>query len=359
MCRFCFVFVGYFCLWPTLFLGEDIVVAVKPAPPFVMQNAESLELSGFSIDLMNKVGAVLDPPRKVVYKMYPDLASHLKAIQSGEVDLGIAATTITREREHKMDFSYPFYHTGLGIAVEEKRGKSRWSVLFNQEMIFILIFLGIYVLACAHLIWWFERKENNFERRWLPGIIQGVWWAVVTMSTVGYGDFVPKRTTSRVLAIMIIFSGILLFGLVIANFTSSLTLQNIKTDIHKPEDLFDKRVAVLSNTHSEEIMKRMRIKTSSHSSLSEAFAEVKKGKSDAVVHDMPLLQYNIKENLENRLILTGGLFEPADYGICFPLKSPLRKQVNMALLELKEGENSFYDQLISKWFSAERRFFRK
>ena len=41
------------------------------------------------------------------------------------------------------------------------------------------------------------------------------------------------------------------------------------------------------------------------------------------------------------------------YGIAYPVGSDLRKEVNVALLELMEGDPSRYQQLSERWFGAQ------
>ncbi|BCX81077.1 voltage-gated potassium channel [Methylomarinovum caldicuralii] len=50
----------------------------------------------------------------------------------------------------------------------------------------------------------------------------GIWWAWVTVSTVGYGDYVPVSTWGRILAIFIILLGIGLFALLTAQISAAL-----------------------------------------------------------------------------------------------------------------------------------------
>src|SRR5262245_65545929 len=47
-------------------------------------------------------------------------------------------------------------------------------------------------------------------------VANGIYFAFVTSLTIGYGDLVPKHALSRVLAIAIGFTGVLLIGLVTA-----------------------------------------------------------------------------------------------------------------------------------------------
>lgn len=47
----------------------------------------------------------------------------------------------------------------------------------------------------------------------------GLWWALVTLTTVGYGDIAPVTTAGRVLAVMTMIFGMVAYSLVIANLT--------------------------------------------------------------------------------------------------------------------------------------------
>jgi ABC-type amino acid transport substrate-binding protein len=60
--------------------------------------------------------------------------------------------------------------------------------------------------------------------------------------------------------------------------------------------------------------------------------EVAAGTADAMVYDAPVLQYLAKHELGGAVEVLGNVFERQDYGFALPDGSPLREDVNRALL---------------------------
>lgn len=52
--------------------------------------------------------------------------------------------------------------------------------------------------------------------------IDGIWYAIVTITTVGYGDIVPQTESGRIFGAILIVFGVLFFSLVTANFSAFL-----------------------------------------------------------------------------------------------------------------------------------------
>jgi polar amino acid transport system substrate-binding protein len=71
---------------------------------------------------------------------------------------------------------------------------------------------------------------------------------------------------------------------------------------------------------------------------------------DALVYDAPVLRYQRSKVGGDRVRLVGPIFKPEQYGVVLPLGSPMRKQVNEALLELYD--DGTYDSLVERWFGA-------
>jgi voltage-gated potassium channel len=73
------------------------------------------------------------------------------------------------------------------------------------------------VLACAGVMTVVERGADGST---IQSFGDALWWAVSTVSTVGYGDAVPTTMAGRGIAYVLILLGIALFSLVTANLAS-------------------------------------------------------------------------------------------------------------------------------------------
>jgi voltage-gated potassium channel Kch len=49
----------------------------------------------------------------------------------------------------------------------------------------------------------------------------GMWWALQTVTTVGYGDVTPKNSSGRIIAAFVMFEGIAFLTIIIAAITST------------------------------------------------------------------------------------------------------------------------------------------
>ncbi|XP_028414374.1 uncharacterized protein LOC114537528 isoform X1 [Dendronephthya gigantea] len=78
--------------------------------------------------------------------------------------------------------------------------------------------------------WFLEHCYNSeqFRKPFVRGMFDGFWWALVTMTTVGYGDKTPKTILARILCVIWILAGAVLLSLFTANTTSIITESRIK-----------------------------------------------------------------------------------------------------------------------------------
>ena len=59
------------------------------------------------------------------------------------------------------------------------------------------------------------------DRTEYPTIGRGVWWAMQTITTVGYGDVTPAHTSGRIVAVVVMLWGIAFVSIIVAAVTST------------------------------------------------------------------------------------------------------------------------------------------
>lgn len=83
--------------------------------PFEFLDQESGEYIGFDIDLMDAIAEEVG----FEYELRPmDYAGIIPALQTGNLDIGIAGITINPVREETIDFSKPYYDAGTAVLVK-------------------------------------------------------------------------------------------------------------------------------------------------------------------------------------------------------------------------------------------------
>ena len=63
-------------------------------------------------------------------------------------------------------------------------------------------------------------SERDVEGSNIKTFSDGLWWAVTTVTTVGYGDRFPTTPEGRILAVMLMLVGISLVGVITASVAS-------------------------------------------------------------------------------------------------------------------------------------------
>ncbi len=104
--------------------------------------------------------------------------------------------------------------------------------------LFLVAFIFLSVLSVA--VYYFESRyvfyknvngqmvEDESSSSNIRSLKDAVWWAFVTSTTVGYGDYYPKSNAGRLTGILLMFFGVSLVGVVTGNIASALVEQQLK-----------------------------------------------------------------------------------------------------------------------------------
>jgi voltage-gated potassium channel len=97
----------------------------------------------------------------------------------------------------------------------------------RTELGITLAFVAIATLIAAGAIFLVERHEANTQFTSIP---RAMWWAICTVTTVGYGDIVPLTALGRVIAGVVTFVGIcaiaLPVGILSSGFVDEINQRN-------------------------------------------------------------------------------------------------------------------------------------
>jgi voltage-gated potassium channel Kch len=69
-----------------------------------------------------------------------------------------------------------------------------------------------------------------------PTVGNGIWWAVQTVTTVGYGDYVPENVSGRIVATIVMLGGIGFLTVITAAITSSFVARSRDERINRQQD---------------------------------------------------------------------------------------------------------------------------
>ncbi len=319
---------------------REIVVATRVAPPFAMKDQDGA-WEGISIDLWRHVAERLHLQYRIEER--GSVQDLLDAVASGQADVAAAALTVTADRRKRMEFTQPFFETGLGAAVP-RSGIVAWlpvlrTFLSTRFLQAILALLSIALLV-GLLIWIFERRENeHYGGGALRGFIAGAWWSAIAMTQGGAAQQGPRSTPGRAVAVVWMIVSVVAIWVFIAGITAALTTARLQGMVRNVNDLRAMRVGAVANTSTVDFLTEQRIVFRPYRTAAEGLQAAQSGQIDAFIYDRPLLAWMLQQNYP-RLDLTPVSLDHQNYALALPLNSALREELDVEIL----------DALSSQWW---------
>lgn len=153
------------------------------------------------------------------------------------------------------------------------------KILRRERFFLVASVTSVVIFFCAAAAFVFEhgKTDSSIHSFW-----DGLWWAVVTICTVGYGDKFPVSDAGKIVALGLMISGIGLLSLVTATVASVFVAQKIKED-KGLEPIKEKNHIVICgwNRHTEDVIAWLN-----------SFSE-KENPSIILVNDLPIDEIDI------------------------------------------------------------------
>ncbi|CAL5341587.1 unnamed protein product [Camellia sinensis] len=113
---------------------------------------------------------------------------------------------------------------------------------FRKVAILLAVYLGVGTV-CFYIV------SNQINGKKTNEVLDAVYFCIVTMTTVGYGDLVPNSTTTKLLACAFVFTGMALVGLILSKAADYL--------VEKQETLLVKALHIHEKVNRIEIQKEI------------------------------------------------------------------------------------------------------
>ena len=315
-------------------------------------------------------GNITDEMLRMVGNSPPTLipmtsAKILSGLTAGTIDIGMCGYFVTADRLAAFDFTSPFYFMS-GLQAVIRKGADQPSIMFVLLQLMstvdalaqlIAVILLLCVMVFGHLIAAVENlklsKQEDFRDNYFEGTQDGMWFSIVVMSTVGFGDLVPRTTPGRFLAILWIFLSIalmaILFAIITANFSVLVLVPTRAVDsISSPYDLAPFKVGTALQYASDKLRQRMPNMTLikfAQNTQPDVFNSLLNNSIEVAVDRYEAIQYynTLDETFKNKLKPVGMVFNQE--GVGFGVKRinattphPLLHLLSLAVADATRGD---------------------
>lgn len=328
---------------------KELRVGYAGSAPFVMPDEKE---EGIVIDIWKEIAYGLR--EKFTFVKYQSVESGIDAIEKNEIDVLIGPITINTSRANLATFSQPYYNTELAILapVVETTVWDRIRPFLSPTFLYAVLGLLVILSIVGFLFWIVEgrKSEDDYGKGVIRGTGSGIWLAVVTMTTVGYGDYAPKTPGGRFIMGSWMVISLILATSFVAGIATTFS-QSSKEDktITSLSHLENKRVAVPNYKKIIDKVRDAQGNPVAVNDVSEGYKLLLDKKVDALIYDEIPLEYIFEDDKRDEFVLSKKRIEPQYYGFLFPIGSKVKRKVDLQIIRLQESQEITH--IVEDWIS--------
>ena len=323
-------------------MAKSLRVGVSGSAPFVMTDQDSDGYSGISLDIWRRVAEENDLAYTLIEQKSPEAGITALADRTIDVLVGPISITARRLALPEVDFTQPYYLGKSAVLVPLKPANlaSRLQVLFGWAVLSSILVLISVLMGVGCVIWLTERRDNpeQFPPGAAPGIANGTWFALVTLTTVGYGDKAPVTRLGRAITSVWMVISLIAVSSLTAGLASAFTLVLSGVSGEEITDqlgLRGQRIAAVNGSSGMELADRRNLRIVPSDSLQEGIDHLLNGHADALIFDRPALRYHLKMNPQLPLKVAPFTLAEETYGFALRSDDPLRTSLDVSILKLQ------------------------
>ena len=340
---------------PSQAAAEKITATTYEREPLVYAYQGKLE--GFYVDLWANLAkrlGVTDFHFQLVDS--PDALK--KLVAEGKVELAFNGVEATDPLGPDMALSFPFLDVDMRIMVPAASSPPPERILrvlgrlfFSNEAFYIILALLALALLAGFTVFRLEKRVKDQRPDGVDSLFHGLWWAIETLTSVGYGDFRLRGRLSKVFGIIFMLAGTCLFAVVVSVLTANLTISGANSSIRDVSDLRGRRVAMDGLDAEDPTLAALRVIPVRCQNVAEAAEAVLSGKADCVVGPGPLLNWYMQTNDRGAFMLVGKSIHHAFFGFAVNTRRLDVDKLNQAILGLLRDDE--FDPIFEKWFGRD------
>lgn len=340
----------HFCFFHPILAIEDfenrttLNVGVLLVQPYVMRRAsislttgalfEGLEYELFTT-CVNRMELFPDNITLNI-TVYQSRMEVVAALISEEIDVAFGGITVPfKKRRNQLNYSSPTYLSQFEFIVLPSAQiislrstinflSSPWVLVFFSKILFVVFLVSHFYCCCE------SRRRKRICNSYFLGVGEGLWWAIVTATTVGYGDVVPKTKGGRFLALLWMFSGIVIISSFSGSVSSYLTVLSLAKDSYENISQVGK-LGTLENSSAADFLYYIRADYNLYPNRSVLFQKLESREITAIFCDSATFMYDLDPKYE---------LHPITYSVenSFVTKNkPLTTAFDEELLNLQEA----------------------
>lgn len=318
--------------------NQSLKIGIHISPPFVMKDKD--HLTGMAIDLWDLLASNLD--LQTEYKEYDTISELVNATSNHEVDVAVTNLTISKERAERIDFTHPWFDSGLRIMVSEDKSTG-FVQLFKglHESGHVRVYIGLVaiIFLFSLVLTFFDRRfDKSFPTTWRDGFAES-FYTVMSVATSGNP---PSRKNlfgwlGRIWQGVWLVCGIAVLAYVTSSITSVMTTISLNNQINNVSDLAGHRVGVFTGSIAEKYARDHRLDAIAYDHISEAAKALQNNEIRAIIADAPVLEYYAHTHPSASVEVLGPLFELDKYGFGLHHDSTLTRSLTIEVIGAYES----------------------